>query len=70
MLNIKEKESTAPESWAHEAGRKARELADTAVHEVRDVTAATEKQIREHPFTASAIAAGVGFLLGALFRRR
>lgn len=70
VLNIKNKEAGTPESWAHEAGHKVREFADTAIHEARDVTVATEKKIREHPFAASAIAAGIGFLLGSLFRRR
>ncbi len=55
---------------AHKAGQKVRELYDTASHETRDATAAVEKQIRSHPLAASAIAAGLGFLLGALFRRR
>ena len=55
---------------AHSAGQKAREIYDTATNEGRDAVAITEKQIRQHPLTASAIAAGVGFLLGALFRRR
>lgn len=55
---------------ANEAGRKVRELVDHASHEARDALATTEKQIREHPLRAGVIAAGVGFLLGALFRRR
>ncbi len=55
---------------AKETGQKAREILDHASHEARDAIASTEKQIREHPVKASAIAAGIGFLLGALFRRR
>ena len=55
---------------AHEAGRKARELIDGATHEARDAVAATEKQIRKNPLAAGAIAAGIGFLLGALLRRK
>lgn len=55
---------------AHTAGQKMREIYDTASHEARDATATMEKQIRSHPLAASAIAAGIGFLLGALFRRR
>ena len=55
---------------AHEAGRKVREFVDHAAHDARDAVAVTEKRIREHPVKASAIAAGIGFLLGALFRRR
>ncbi len=55
---------------ANQAGRKVRELIDTATHEARDATATAEQQIRSHPLAAGAIAAGVGFLIGALFRRR
>ena len=55
---------------AREAGRKVHQFLDTAAHNARDKLAATKKQIREHPVKASTIAAGVGFLLGALFRRR
>ena len=55
---------------AHQAGRKVREFVDHATHDARDALAGTEKQIREHPVKASAVAAGVGFLLGAIFRRR
>lgn len=55
---------------AHYASQKVREIYDTAIHQGRDATAAVEKQIRSHPLATSAIAAGIGFLLGALFRRR
>lgn len=57
-------------STANEVGHKLREFVDHASHEARDALATTEKQIREHPMKASAIAAGVGFLLGVLLRRR
>jgi len=55
---------------AHNAGQKVREIYDTATHEGRDASALVQKQIRSNPLAAGAIAAGVGFLLGALFRRR
>ena len=55
---------------AKETGQKVREFVDHAAHDARDTLTATERQIREHPVKASAIAAGLGFLLGALFRRR
>lgn len=55
---------------AEEAGHKVREFIGTAAHEARDATAAVEKQVRSNPLAASAIAAGVGFLLGSLFSRR
>lgn len=55
---------------ANQAGRKVRQFLDTATHETRDATAAVEKQIRRNPLAASAIAAGIGFLAAAFFRRR
>lgn len=55
---------------AHDAGQKMREIYDTATHQSRDASAIVQKQIRSHPVAASAIAAGIGFLLGALLRRR
>jgi len=55
---------------AHNAGQKVREIYDTATNQSRDATAMVEKQMRSNPLAASAIAAGVGFLLGALLRRR
>lgn len=74
MLTVTKKDQPSTQenirNAANEAGHKVREFVDTATHEVRDAAAATEKQIREHPLRSSAIAAGVGFLLGALFGRR
>ena len=55
---------------ANQAGRKVREFLDTATHDACDATAAVEKQIRSNPVQSSLMAAGVGFLLGALFCRR
>jgi ElaB/YqjD/DUF883 family membrane-anchored ribosome-binding protein len=54
---------------ANQAGRKVREFVDTATHEVMDTSEKVETQIRSHPLAATAAAAGIGFLLGALFRR-
>ena len=54
---------------ARDTGRKARDIINDATHNARDTIAATEKQIREYPITSAAVAAGVGFLLGSLFRR-
>jgi len=55
---------------AHKAGHKLREVMDSASDEARDVTAATIRQVRSNPVQSSMIAAGVGFLLGLLLRRR
>ena len=55
---------------AHKAGNKLREVIDCASEETRDATATVIKEVRQHPVQSSAIAAGVGFLLGWLSRRR
>ncbi|MFZ4762425.1 MAG: hypothetical protein ACOYK8_06395 [Alphaproteobacteria bacterium] len=57
-------------STASEMGRKTREFIDHASHDARDVTASVKKQIRTNPVMASAIAAGVGFVIGNIFSRR
>jgi ElaB/YqjD/DUF883 family membrane-anchored ribosome-binding protein len=54
----------------HNAGHKLREVIDTASDEARDVTAATIKQVRNNPVQSSMIAAGIGLMVGFLFRRR
>jgi len=54
---------------AYCAGRKTRELAEKAMHDVQETAAHVAEDIREHPVKASAIAAGLGFLVGNLFRR-
>ena len=62
---------------AHEAGYKLRQVVDSVTDEAHDVrenvTKVTEdviKTVRDKPIQASMVAAGVGFLLGLLFRRR
>jgi ElaB/YqjD/DUF883 family membrane-anchored ribosome-binding protein len=55
---------------AHKAGHKLREVIDTASDEARDATAAVVKQVRTNPVQSSMIAAGIGVLVGLLFRRR
>ena len=55
---------------AHKAGHKLRQVIDTASDDARDATATVIKEVREHPVKSSAIAAGAGFLLGLLLRRR
>ena len=72
MLTANQNDNTTEKACctAKEAGQKVREIFDHATHDARDAAAATEKQIRSNPLAASAIAAGIGFLLGALLRRR
>jgi ElaB/YqjD/DUF883 family membrane-anchored ribosome-binding protein len=70
---ISKNDNVSPEDaccTAEGTGREVREFIGTAAHKARDATAAVEKQVRSNPLAASAIAAGVGFLLGSLFSRR
>lgn len=55
---------------ANKAGHKLREVIDTASDEVRDAQATLIKEVRQNPVRASAIAAGIGLVLGLLLRRR
>lgn len=55
---------------ANKAGHKLREVIDTASDEARDAKATIIKEVRQHPVQASAIAAGIGLVLGFLLRRR
>lgn len=55
---------------AEEAGRKVRKLIDNTTEQARDVMAGASKQVRSNPLQATAIAAGIGFLIGALLRRK
>lgn len=55
---------------ASEAGRKVRAFIDTATDQTRDAVAGVNKQVRKNPLQATAIAAGIGFVVGALLRRR
>lgn len=67
------KECTSQEygcDTAYQVGQKIRKVVDIANDDMRDVTAAVTKQVRNNPLQASAIAAGVGLLLGLLLRRR
>jgi len=56
-------------SAANKAGRTVRNYIDTACDEVSHSTETVTTQIRENPVQSAAIALGVGFVLGALFRR-
>lgn len=71
MLKIKKDESLKDTCCdvAEQAGRQIRAYADEVSHEARDLTAATMQHVRAKPMQSTLIAAGIGFVLGALFRR-
>lgn len=54
---------------ANRAGRKVRGFIDTTADEFSNVAGNVNSQIHEKPLQASLIALGLGFVLGALFRR-
>jgi ElaB/YqjD/DUF883 family membrane-anchored ribosome-binding protein len=54
---------------ANKAGRKVRGFIHDASDEIVHAKDAVTSQIRTNPVQSSLIAAGVGFVLGALFRR-
>ena len=54
---------------ANTAGRKVRGFINNASDEISHAGETVTTQIRNNPVQSSAIALGVGFILGALFRR-
>jgi ElaB/YqjD/DUF883 family membrane-anchored ribosome-binding protein len=58
------------ESTLHDARRKLAELEHEMVDEARRLVANGEQQIKEHPWAAVGVGAGVGLLLGMLISRR
>lgn len=54
---------------AHEAGRQLHGFIDSADKEISGATHSVTKRIREKPLQYGAVAVGVGFVLGFLFRR-
>jgi ElaB/YqjD/DUF883 family membrane-anchored ribosome-binding protein len=54
---------------ANKAGRTVRNYFDAACDEVSHGTETVTTQIRQKPVQSSMIALGLGFVLGALFRR-
>ena len=54
---------------AHEAGRQVRAIMNSADKEMSAATDTVKTHIHEKPVQSSAIALGIGFLLGLLFRR-
>lgn len=55
--------------YANQAGRKVRNIIDSATEELSHTQEKVTSEIRNNPVRSSAIALGVGFILGALFRR-
>lgn len=54
---------------ANQAGRKVRNIYDTVTSQAMDAKDTVTTEIRTNPVRSSVIALGVGFVLGALFRR-
>ena len=54
---------------AHQAGESARGLYNSASNELHHATDYMKAEMRNHPIRSSAIALGVGALLGLLIRR-
>ncbi len=54
---------------AYEAGRKVRNFLHSAGNEISQASHSVTTEIRRNPLRSSAIALGVGVLLGALLRR-
>jgi ElaB/YqjD/DUF883 family membrane-anchored ribosome-binding protein len=52
-----------------ELRRQIKDLTDTLGRSVRQNAGEVEQQIRDKPVQATLVAAGIGFLLGALFSR-
>jgi len=54
---------------AQKIGHEARELYDSASTELTQVSASMAKEIRSNPLRSSAIALGIGIVMGILLRR-
>lgn len=54
---------------AASAGRQVRNLIDSASDQLADASDKVVSEVRANPVRSSAIALGLGFVLGALFRR-
>ena len=54
---------------AEKAGRQVREFIDNAEHQLHDAGDRVVSEIRIHPVRSSAVALGIGVVLGALLRR-
>ena len=54
---------------ANQAGKKLRDLVDNASGQMSEAGKKVSDEIQNNPVRSSAIALGIGFVLGALFRR-
>lgn len=54
---------------AHHAGRQVRDMMDSAEDRLSDAAGGVAARIRDNPIQSSAIALGVGLVIGMLFRR-
>ena len=54
---------------ANRVGRRARNLFNTASDEISDAADTVTTYVRKSPVQSSFVALGIGFVLGALFRR-
>jgi ElaB/YqjD/DUF883 family membrane-anchored ribosome-binding protein len=57
------------QSAANQAGRKARDIYNTASNEITHASDKFTNEIRSNPIRSSAIALGIGVVLGAIIRR-
>jgi ElaB/YqjD/DUF883 family membrane-anchored ribosome-binding protein len=55
---------------ANDVGRKLRAVVDTGTHDIKEQAEKVEKEIRQHPVQSSAIALGLGVILGLFLHRR
>ena len=56
--------------YAHDAGQRVRHFIDHAGDELGHASERVSSEIRANPVRSSAIALGIGFLIGAVLRRR
>ena len=56
--------------YANDAGKKVRHFIDSASDEFSHASERVSGEIRANPVRSSAIALGIGFLIGAVLRRR
>jgi ElaB/YqjD/DUF883 family membrane-anchored ribosome-binding protein len=70
LENIVTKATGDMQQIMREAGKRSRELMDSAGGEFSDATEAVAKVIRKKPLQSGGILLGVGVVLGLLMRRR
>ncbi len=68
LKNLANEKKDDIESAANQAGRKVRKLFNSANNEFSDASDMVTSEIRSNPIRSSAIALGLGVLVGALLR--